>query len=140
MLPSTTNQHENRSIVMTQTNVIHAYRHLFRAGLQAVCYSYPARTSLRDLLRRAFRDKDAQLDERAIKRTIWFLKNAARELGIEHKIVKNMLMVQYWKQHVAKLERPTWSQIVSGTTTKKTYMRPQEAYPLTTLIMNLTIS
>lgn len=105
---------------MTQTKVIHAYRHLLRTGLQAVCYSYPARNSLRDLLRGAFRDKDAQLDERAIKRTIWFLKNAARELGIEHRIVKNLLMVQYWKQNVAKLDRASWSHIVSGNTSKKT--------------------
>lgn len=110
---------------MTQTTkVIHAYRHLFRAGLKAVCYSYPARTSLRDLLRRAFRDKNARLDERAVKRTIWFLTAAARELGIEHKIVKNILMVQYWKRKVATLNQPPWTQIVMGSLPKKKYVRP----------------
>lgn len=112
----------SKSTVMTHTQVIHAYRHLYRAGLRAVCYSQPARTSFRDLLRGAFRSKDAQLDERALKRTLWFLKAAGRELGMEHKIVRNMLMVQYWKQETAKREQNTWSQIVMKTTPKKTYV------------------
>lgn len=105
---------------MTQTEVIHAYRHLYRAGLKAVCYSYPARYCVRDLLRGAFRSKDAQFDERAIKRTLWFVKAAARELGMEHKLVKNMLMVHYWRQQVGAKEQLPWSQIVKGSGPKKT--------------------
>lgn len=125
----TTDQRESANhFVMTQTEVIHAYRHLWRAGLRAVCYSYPARTHLRNLLRRAFRAKDAQRDERAIKRTIWFLKNAAREVGIEHKIVKNILMVHYWKDFVAHQERPSWQQIVSGSIPKKSYVPPPHPF------------
>lgn len=113
---------------MTSAEVIHAYRRLFRAGLRAVCYSYPARTSLRNLLRRAFRAKDAQLDERAIKRTIWFLNNAAREVGIEHRVVKNILMVSYWKDTVATQERPSWLKIVNGTASKKPYVPPMPCF------------
>lgn len=113
---------------MSQTEVIHAYRHLFRAGLKAVCYSFPARYCVRDLLRGAFRSKDAQFDERAIRRTLWFVKAAGRELGMEHKLVKNMLMVHYWRQQVGAKERVPWSQIVKETGPKKKYVSRASFY------------
>lgn len=101
---------------MATTEVIHAYRHLYTAGLRAVQYSYPARTGVRDLIRRAFRAKPAQqLDERAVKRTIWFLKNAAREAGIEHRVVKHMLHVHYWRDRMRRETQPSWTQIVEQT-------------------------
>lgn len=102
--------------------MIHAYRHLYRAALRAVCYSQPSRTVARNQLRRAFRDPNADFDQRAIKRTIWFLRNAARETGIEHKIVKNMLLVQWWKDYTRAKDQPSWKQIVAGTTQKQPYV------------------
>jgi hypothetical protein len=48
----------------------------------------------RDQLRRAFREPGATYDERGIKRTNWFLEAAAREKGMEHRILKNLLRVQ----------------------------------------------
>jgi hypothetical protein len=77
------------------TEVIHAYRNLYRSLLHAVQYSSPARYIARDQLRAAFREPPRQpLDGEAVKRTIWFLEAAARERGLEHKILKNLLRVR----------------------------------------------
>lgn len=105
---------------MSQQQVVHAYRHLYRAALQAVCYSQPASTVVRHQLRGAFRAGDAaSFDERAIKRTIWFLKNAARSAGVEHRIVRNMLMVRWFREQTASQERPSWKAIAEGKTAKR---------------------
>jgi hypothetical protein len=76
---------------MATTEVIHAYRNLYRGLLHAVQFSTPARYVARDQLRVAFREEGARLDERGIKRTLWFLDAAAKETGLEHKILKNLL-------------------------------------------------
>lgn len=104
---------------MSQKKIIHAYRHLHRAALQAVCYSQPASTVVRQQLRSAFRASDATYRERAIKRTIWFLKNAAKEAGVEHRVIRNILMVKWWREQTAKNERPTWKAIAEGTSPKR---------------------
>ncbi|KAJ4038536.1 hypothetical protein NW761_009129 [Fusarium oxysporum] len=78
----------------TPTEVRHAYRHLYRNLLKAVQYAIPARFVARDQLRRAFREPGATYDGRGIKRTIWFLQAAAKEKGLEHKILKNLLRVR----------------------------------------------
>lgn len=118
---------------MATIEVIHAYRHLYRAGLRAVQYSYPASTGVRNMLRQAFRAKDAQqLNGRAIKRTIWFLKNAAREAGIEHKVVKSILRVNFEREVVRRYQQPTWTQIVQGTEKKHR--------PCVPLLLDLDIS
>ncbi|KAF3766211.1 DUF1763-domain-containing protein [Cryphonectria parasitica EP155] len=83
---------------MANRDVVRAYRHLYRSALKAVCYSQPASTVVRGQLRQAFRAPDAKFDERAIQRTVWFLKNAARNNGIEHRIVRNMLFVKWAAQ------------------------------------------
>ncbi|KAG6002655.1 hypothetical protein E4U21_002915 [Claviceps maximensis] len=112
---------------MTTTDVLHAYRHLYRNLLRAVQYAAPARYIARDQLRRAFRQAPPavaaassssssssspsfslfpssptavvaapapSLNTEGIKRTIWFLEAAAKERGLEHKILKNLLRVQ----------------------------------------------
>uniref|UniRef100_A0A0D2XUQ6 Uncharacterized protein n=1 Tax=Fusarium oxysporum (strain Fo5176) TaxID=660025 RepID=A0A0D2XUQ6_FUSOF len=78
----------------TPTEIRHAYRHLYRNLLKAVQYAIPARFVARDQLRRAFREPGATYDGRGIKRTIWFLQAAAKEKGLEHKILKNLLRVR----------------------------------------------
>ncbi|RCI16438.1 hypothetical protein L249_2297 [Ophiocordyceps polyrhachis-furcata BCC 54312] len=75
-------------------DVIHAYRHLYRSLLQAVQHAAPARYAGRDLLREAFRARGATLSPVGVKRTLWFLQAAAREAGLEHKILKNLLRVR----------------------------------------------
>lgn len=110
------------SPIMSKEEVIHAYRHLYRAALRAVCYSKPASFVVRDQLRRAFRTRDAIFDGSAIRRTVWFLRNAGRERGLEHKIVRNILMTQFWRN---KEPTATWKSIVESSDSKhkKQYVR-----------------
>ncbi|PKS12143.1 hypothetical protein jhhlp_001441 [Lomentospora prolificans] len=91
---------------MAPQDVIHAYRHLYRGLLRAVQYSTPARYTARDQLRKAFRQPDTTqglgnpaLDKNAIKRTIWFLEAAAKERGLEHKILRNLLKVAWHRNN-----------------------------------------
>lgn len=78
----------------TPPEIIHGYRHLYRALLQAVQHASPARHTARDQLRTAFRERGATWDATGVKRTLWFLHAAAKENGLEHKIVKNLLRVK----------------------------------------------
>lgn len=78
--------------------MVHAYRSLYRTLLQAVRYSAPARYIARDKLRATFRDPKATFDADVAKRTLWFLEAAARERGLEHRILKNLLRVESEKR------------------------------------------
>ncbi|KAL4896357.1 hypothetical protein BDV59DRAFT_191507 [Aspergillus ambiguus] len=84
--------------------VIHAYRHLYRAGLKVINYSTPSRHVLLRTLRSSFRSSSAQdFNSHRIANTLRFLQRAADVAGIEHKIVKNLMMVRYWEQpHLRK--------------------------------------
>ena len=83
---------------MPNEAIIHAYRHLYRHGLRAVQFSKPARYTLRDRLRFAFRGGVVtEFEPQKIQNTIEFLQYATRESGLEHKIVKNLLLV-WWVQ------------------------------------------
>ena len=88
----------------TQQDYIYAYRGLYRALLHAVQYAKPARYIGRDMLRNEFRKGNpATFDQARINNTIGFLNLAAKEAGLEHRLVKNMLRVEYergvqWKQ------------------------------------------
>lgn len=82
---------------MADPEVIHAYRHLYRGLLHAVHFSKPARFSARNQLRRAFREKGAKYDHRGIARTIRFLDAATRERGLEHRVLKNLLMMAWYR-------------------------------------------
>lgn len=78
----------------SKLDITHAYRHLYRGLLRAVQYSAPARYVARDQLRAAFRERNAALDHEGVKRTVWFLEAAAKERGLEHKILKNLIRVR----------------------------------------------
>ena len=79
---------------MLREEVLHAYRHLYRHGLRAIQFSKPARYTLRDRLRMAFRKgSPAELNKQKIKNTLEFLQYATAENGLEHKILKNLLVV-----------------------------------------------
>lgn len=83
---------------MTREAIVHAYRHLYRHGLRAVQFSKPARYTLRDRLRLAFRKSAAtDFEPMKVENTIEFLQYATKENGLEHKIVKNLLLV-WWTQ------------------------------------------
>lgn len=86
---------------MSNTEILHAYRQLLRHGLRAVQFSLPARFVIQSQLRRAFRPKKGEtktFDAEAVRRTIWFLKAAAAERGLEHKIVKNLVKVAWARE------------------------------------------
>ena len=75
----------------TERSIIHAYRHMYKGLLQAVQHDKLARRVVRTQVRQAFRDEKGTLDQEAFKRTIWFLDAAAKERGLEHKILKNLV-------------------------------------------------
>ena len=97
---------------MPNVEVIHAYRHLLRAGLRAVQFSKPARFAVRDQLRDGFREaaSAAELDGQRVRRTVHFFNAAAREKGLEHRILKNLVRVAWerrqsrvsWKKHLIR--------------------------------------
>ncbi|TVY48367.1 UPF0593 mitochondrial protein [Lachnellula occidentalis] len=79
----------------THLELIHSYRHMYRALLRGVQFSKPARYVARDQLREAYRNgKPSNFDSRKIERTLVFLDGAARETGLEHKILKNLLLTR----------------------------------------------
>lgn len=92
--------------------IIAAYRDILRRSYKAVAYAQPARTVVRNLLRTKFRDPNGHMDSSRLRRTGWFLHNAATENGLEHRIVKNLLLVKFWKDHDDYIARQTWSQLV----------------------------
>ncbi|XTI83344.1 hypothetical protein V2W45_1226821 [Cenococcum geophilum] len=88
------------------SEIVLAYRHLYRHGLRAVQFSKPARYTLRDRLRTAFRKGNPRnFDQRKIDNTIEFLRGATRETGLEHRIVKNLIFV-WFHQAEPKPTRP----------------------------------
>jgi hypothetical protein len=74
--------------------IVLAYRHLYRAGLRAVSYTTPNRYVLRDRLRRAFRESPtSDFEPERIANTVQFLNNAAKDRGLEHRLVKSLCRV-----------------------------------------------
>ncbi|KAL0940765.1 mitochondrial carrier protein [Colletotrichum truncatum] len=85
---------------MSKADILLWYRCLYRSALRAVQFSVPARYIVRDQLRAAFRSESEVLDKHVAQRTNWFLQSAAKERGLEHKILKNL--VQAAKQRNQK--------------------------------------
>ena len=78
--------------------IVLAYRHLYRAMLQAVRYSTPSRQIFLQTLRTSFRSgSPAEFNAQKIQNTVQFLQRAAESSGIEHRIMKNLAMVRYWQ-------------------------------------------
>lgn len=79
--------------------ILTAYRHLLRQGLKVVNFATPNRHVLRDVLRSSFRNSPTkEFDSRKIENTLRFLARATDMAGVEHKLVKNLLMVRFWEQ------------------------------------------
>ncbi|KAK7978299.1 hypothetical protein PG996_004344 [Apiospora saccharicola] len=101
---------------MANVEIIHAYRHLYRGLLHAVQFSKPARYVARDQLRAAFRRDGAVFDPQGVAITIDFLDAAARSRGPEHKVLKNILMIAYYRLHS---HPPSWKNIKIDAQTRK---------------------
>ena len=82
----------------SHTEIIHAYRNIYKHLLRAVQYSKPARFVAQDRVRNAFRkSQPADFDRARFDRTLEFLHGAAKAKGLEHKLVKNLMHV-WWEQ------------------------------------------
>lgn len=87
----------NLSMIPSNIEIVHAYRHIHRQALHAVQYSSPARHVLRQQLRLAFRNGTLEsFNGDKIRNTITFLENATKERGLEHHLLKNLLHVGWW--------------------------------------------
>ena len=90
-------------MTLVQIEVIQAYRLLYRNGLHAIQYASPARHTLKYQLRQAFRKgRIEELDPQKIANTVHFLNCAARETGLEHRILKALLHVRWWDIQLGK--------------------------------------
>jgi len=99
---------QQRDEQMTQAGlaVTSAYRQLLRVSLQAVRFSTPARYQVQGILRDSFRNLPAAaFTPRKVKNTINFLEQAREHNGLEHKILRNILHVRYWRDNREK-QRP----------------------------------
>ncbi|KIW01804.1 uncharacterized protein PV09_06660 [Verruconis gallopava] len=80
--------------------IIGAYRSLYRSGLRAVQYSAPARYTIRDRLRRAFRECPIEdFEPHRIANTLEFLDGARKSNGLEHKVLRSLLMTWYFEPY-----------------------------------------
>lgn len=79
-------------------DIVRSYRTLYRQALHAIQYSAPARYTLRTLIRHTYRaGSAADFSDQKIKNTLEFLNGAARERGLEHFIVKDLLHTWWWE-------------------------------------------
>ena len=89
--------------VPTKIDMIHAYRNLYRGLLHAVRFSKPARYYARDTLRDAFRtDPPSMYNQKRIDNTVEFIGYAAKEAGLEHKILRNLLLMKRMQRFAKK--------------------------------------
>ena len=91
---------------MSTQELTHAYRRLLRAGLRAVQFSQPSKSTITQLLREGFRDPQGTFEPRAVRRTVYFLNGAAAKRGLEHRILKNLCRV-HWDRMREK-SKTTW--------------------------------
>ena len=83
-----------------------SYRHLYQTALRAVKYSKPARYTIRDRLRWAFRKSPANsLDPIRIRNTLAFLYHAQKSKSLEHRVLRTLLFTWHydWAAFPAKL-------------------------------------
>ena len=86
----------------SHSEIIEAYRHIYKALLRAVRYSAPSRYVARDRVRNAFRTSiRGDFDATRIARTLHFLDGATKVAGLEHMILKNLTHV--WWERKAKV-------------------------------------
>ncbi|KAL2015973.1 hypothetical protein VTK56DRAFT_4486 [Thermocarpiscus australiensis] len=80
---------------MSKPEILKAYRRFLRAGLRAVQYSQPSRSTFLELARAGFRDPEGTFDGERIRRTVWFFNDAANGHGIARQILKNICRVHW---------------------------------------------
>ncbi|KAF6227733.1 hypothetical protein HO173_012063 [Letharia columbiana] len=74
--------------------------------MYAVQYAAPARHTLRILLDNAYRTGNAaDFDAQKITNTVTFLEGAAREKGLEHRVLKSLLHTWFWSVNSGKYRK-----------------------------------
>ena len=91
---------------MSTQELIYAYRRLLRAGLRAVQFSQPSKSTITRVLREGFRDPKGTFEPRAVRNTVYFLNGAAAKRGLEHRILKNLCRV-HWDR-MREMSRTPW--------------------------------
>ncbi|KAG9258992.1 uncharacterized protein F5Z01DRAFT_669727 [Emericellopsis atlantica] len=122
---------------MSTSEIVQAYRTLHRKLLQGVQYARPARYTVIQALRSAFREPKAQFDREAIKRTTWFLEAAAKERGIEHQILKNLVKVRGLRG-----KKEPWRKMYNESLSKRPDISKDNAYlhyDMTVAMLNKTM-
>ncbi|KAF4770396.1 hypothetical protein N7455_007441 [Penicillium solitum] len=96
-----------QTMKVDQRAMVHAYRHLYRQGLKAIQYSTPGRHMLLKSLRQSYRSSPSEdFNPAKINNTLRFLERATEVAGMEHKILKNLLLARYWEQaHLVRESR-----------------------------------
>lgn len=108
----------------THLQVIHSYRHMYRALLKAVHYSKPARYVARDQIRGAYRKgTPSQFDTAKIDRTLQFLNGATQHTGMEHKILRNLLFTRYSLVRNARFAPPRNSKATNDNALKAAHIK-----------------
>ena len=93
-------------MAVNSQEIVRSYRHLYRHAMYAVQYAAPARYTLKILLENAYRTGNAaHYDAEKINNTLTFLHGAAKEKGLEHKILKNLLHTWFWSIYGARKEK-----------------------------------
>ena len=76
----------------SRAQVVQAYRSLYKHGLIAINYKAGARNIIRDRLRKAFRKGHiSDFDPVRIRNTIQFLRGAAYNHTLEHKVLQSLI-------------------------------------------------
>ncbi|KAK0335676.1 hypothetical protein LTR02_007103 [Friedmanniomyces endolithicus] len=84
--------------------ILHAYRHLLHAALRACRHAKPARFTVRDRLRRAFRtSQPEEYDAGRVERTLEFLGSAAEFKGVEYRLSKNLAHVWWERERLGRM-------------------------------------
>lgn len=84
-----------------QQLIILSYRHLYRTALKAVHYSKPARYTIRDRLRWAFRNTHrTYFCQNRTRNTLDFLRNARFGSTLEKRVFTSLLHAWYWDEAI----------------------------------------
>ena len=94
------------SMTVDRYAIVRSYRSLYRHALRAVQYSSPARYTLKNHLRLAYRGSSVEaFSPIRIDNTLLFLKHAAEERGFEHRMLKNLLHVWWWQAQPSRQKK-----------------------------------
>lgn len=112
------------------------FRRFYRISMRAVQYSSPAKYCMLAKVKRCFRHMtphpDALVEARIRDNTYDFLERAAREKGLEHKIVRNLCFVE-WSRYA---QQKTSLRRVRSSTEGKIKQSAYQSYEKTILNLN----